>query len=244
MSCTAAAAQSEAGLIVGAEAEKKVNKELSIGVEADMRTRNDFKTMDRWSVGIGATYKVSKWLKANAGYTLLNNNFREKTENYTSSGGNAKIKWRPSYWDLRHRLYASATGSHKFSNGIKLSLRERWQYTYRPEDTPTRYKLKISDKTMTLDDDYVRSGKGKNQLRSRLQVEYDKKGNRLTPYANAELYNSWAVEKVRYTIGTDIRLNKKHSLGVYYRFQNMRSVDEDEYDPDMHYIGLGYQFKF
>ena len=64
------------------------------------------------------------------------------------------------------------------------------------------------------------------------------------PYANVELYNSWAVEKVRYTIGTDINLSKQHTLGVYYRFQDMKNVAADDYDPDMHYIGVGYKFKF
>ena len=237
-------AQTESGLITGVEAEKKLSRKVSIGLEADLRTRNDFKTMDRWGVGLGVSYKVAKWLKADAGYKLLDYNYREKVENYTSEKGNAKIKWRPSYWGVKHRVYAGLTGNYKFANGLRLSLRERWQYTYRPETTPERYKLKVSDKTMTLDEGYTRSGKGKNQLRSRLQVEYDKKGALLTPYASAEFYNSWAVEKVRYTVGTDISLSKQHSLGVFYRYQNMKNVDDDDYDPNMHYVGLGYKFKF
>ena len=141
-------------------------------------------------------------------------------------------------------MYAGLTGSYKFSNGLKLSLRERWQYNYRPETSTERYKLKIADKTMTLDGDYARSGKAKSQLRSRLQLEYDRKGALLTPYASAELYNSWAIEKIRYTVGTDINLTKQHTLNVFYRFQNMKNVDDDEYDPDMHYLGVGYKFKF
>ena len=235
---------SESGLCLEANVEKKINKSFSIGMEADLRTRNDFKTMDRWSVGLDATYKFNKWLKTDVGYLLLNSNYREKTENYVSDAGNAKIKWRPSYWGIRHRAYASFTGTYKFSNGIKLSLRERWQYTYRPEASPTRYRLKVSDKTMELDEDYLREGKGKNQLRSRFQIEYDKKGALFTPYASVELYNSWGIEKVRYTAGTDISLNKQHSFSVFYRFQNMRNADDDDYDPDMHYLGLGYKFKF
>ena len=86
--------------------------------------------------------------------------------------------------------------------------------------------------------------KGKNLLRSRLQIEYDKKHALLTPYASMELYNAWGIEKIRYTLGTDINLSKQHSLGVFYRFQNMKHVDADDYDPDMHYLGLGYKFKF
>ena len=229
-------AQSEGGLIVGAEAEKKVDKKLSIGIEADMRTRNDFKTVDRWNFGIGASYKFTKWLKGDVGYNLLDQNFREKISYKASGDLNHR---RPSYWGLKHRLHASLTGSYKFSNNIKLSLRERWQYTYRPEKTVQRWDF--DDETW---EDKVRSGKGKNQLRSRFQFEYDKKDFLLNPYANVELYNSWSIEKIRYTIGTDVKLGKQHSLGIFYRFQNMKHVDADDYDPDMHYVGIGYKFKF
>ena len=228
-------AQSEGGLIVGAEAEKKVNKQLSISLDADMRTRNDFKTVDRWSFGIGASYKFTKWLKGDVGYNLLDQNFREKISYKTSGDLN---HWRPSYWGMKHRLHASLTGSYKFNN-IKLSLRERWQYTYRPEKTVERWDF--DDETW---EDKVRSGKGKNQLRSRFEISYDKKRALFTPYVNVELYNAWGIEKIRYTFGTDIRLSKQHSLSVFYRFQDMQRVDADDYDPDMHYVGIGYKFKF
>ena len=244
--CTSVTAQSEGGLILGAELEKKINRQWSLGLEADFRTRNDFKTVDRWNLGLGVEYKFSKWLKANAGYSFLDYNMREKVEHYTTEKGNAKIHWRPSYFGVKHRFNASLTASHKFTNGLKFSLRERWQYTYRPEKAVTRWTFRedVSNQDMRLDDDYVRSGKGKNQLRSRLQVELDRKRALFTPYASMELYNSWAIEKIRYTAGTDIRLNKQHSLSVYYRFQNMKNVDEEDYDPDMHFLGLSYKFKF
>lgn len=228
-------AQSEGGLVLSAEAEKKINKKLSVSLEAAMRTRNDFKTLDRWSLDLGASYKLTSWLKADAGYMLMDQNNHEKI-NYKSSG--AYDNWRPSYWGLKHRVYASLTGSYKLGN-IKLSLRERWQYTYRPEKTTQRWDF--DDETW---EDKVRSGKGKNQLRSRFEISYDKKRALFTPYANVELYNSWGIEKVRYTVGTDIRLNKQHSLTAFYRFQDIRNADADDYDPDMHYLGIGYKFKF
>ena len=229
-------AQSEAGLLMEVGAEKKLSKKFSVGLEADMRTRNNLKTMDRWSVGISASYKPIKYLKFNAGYTLLDNNFREKISYNTSGSYN---NWRPSYWGIRHRLHASVTGTYKFQNNLRVSLRERWQYTYRPEKTVERWDFDNS-----WWEDKVRSGKGKNQLRSRLQLEYDKKGALLTPFASMELYNSWAIEKIRYTVGTDFNITKQQTFSLFYRFQNMKNVDDDDYDPDMHYIGVGYKFKF
>ena len=244
--CETLSAQSEGGLILGAELEKKIDRQWSWGLEADFRTRNNFKTVDRWGLGVSAEYKYSKWLKADAGYSFLDYNMREKVERYTSEKGNAKIHWRPSYFGLKHRFHVSLTADHKFSNGLKISLRERWQYTYRPEKSVTRWTFRedVNNQDMRLDDDYVRSGKGKNQLRSRLQVELDKKRALFTPYVSAELYNSWAIEKVRYTAGTSIRLNKQNSLSVYYRFQDMKNKDEEDYDPDIHSLGLSYKFKF
>ncbi|MBE6266466.1 MAG: DUF2490 domain-containing protein [Prevotella ruminicola] len=229
-------AQSEGGLYMSVEAEKKIDKKLSVSLEAATRSRNNFKTMDRWSLDLGAEYKLNKWLKAEAGYMLIDQNNREKI-NYKTTG--AYDTWRPSYWSIKHRVYAGLTGSYKFSNNIKLSLRERWQYTYRPEKTVQRWDF--DDEAW---EDKVRTGKGKNQLRSRFEIAYDKKRALFTPYANVELYNAWGIEKIRYTVGTDIHLSKQHQLGVFYRFQDMKQVDADEYDPNMHYIGIGYKFKF
>ena len=90
----------------------------------------------------------------------------------------------------------------------------------------------------------VRSSKGKSQLRSRLQVEYDKKHALMTPFASVELYNSLAIEKVRYTVGTDLNISKRHTFSVFYRFQDMHNTSSDDYDPDMHYLGAGYKFSF
>jgi len=236
MASLPALAGDEGGLLMEAEAKKEVTRNFSLSLGADLRTRNNFKTMDRWSLGIGADYKFNKWLKVDAGYKFLRTNFREDI-NYKTSG--AYNKWRPSYWGNRHRFYASVTGDYKFDNNIKISLRERWQYTYRPSVTVQRWDFDNEQW-----EDKNRSGKGKNQLRSRFQIEYARKRALLTPYANVELYNSWAVEKVRYTLGSEIRLNRQHSLDVFYRYQHINDVDDDEYDPNMHYLGIGYKFKF
>ncbi len=229
-------AQNEGGLLFEADAKKEITNDFSIGIGADLRTRNNFKTMDRWSLGVNGAYKITKWLKVDAGYKLLNTNFREKI-NYKTSG--AYNNWRPSYWGIKHRLYASVTGDYKFPNNIKLSLRERWQYTYRPSKTVQRWDF--DDEQW---EDKVRSGKGENVLRSRFQIEYARKRALLTPYANVELYNSWGLDKIRYNIGSEIRLNKQHSFDVFYRYQHMYNTDADDYDPNMHYLGVGYKFKF
>ena len=235
-------AQSDAGLWTSVGIDKKINKKLSFGLEGEFRSRNDFKTADRWSVGLDATWKFNKKFRVAAGYVLLNDNRKEKISynNDDPTSVNYYNNWRPSYWTVRHRVFAGfglSTDVGRWS----FSLRERWQYTYRPEKTVQRFNF---DEEKFGWEDKVRSGKGKHQLRSRFQVEYDKKHALFTPFASIELYNSMAVEKIRYTIGTDLNLSKQHSFSVFYRFQDMHNVESGDYDPDMHYIGAGYKFNF
>ena len=80
-------------------------------------------------------------------------------------------------------------------------------------------------------------------LRSRLQVEYDKKGLAVTPYVNVEFFNAWSLEKVRYNAGLDWKLSKQHTVGAFYRYQHVNN-DDDELETNSHLIGVSYKFKF
>ena len=229
-------AQSEGGLLLGVEAEKKIDKKLSVSVEAEMRTRNNFKTMDRWKFGISGSYKFTKWLKADVGYDLLNDNNREKKEYYTSSSGKyVKIHWRPGYWGVKHRFHASLTGSVKIAD-FKLSLRERWRYTYRPEKTTRRYDFDNG----YWEDTNVKS-KNLHILRSRFKVDWDIPNCKIDPWASVEVFNNSMLDKIRYSLGADYSLQKKHVFGLYYRYQRVYNDDEEG---NTHYLGMSYKFKF
>lgn len=236
------------GIDLSLEAQKKINKKWSVGIEGEYRDRNDLKTNDRWSLGLGVDYKVAKWLKASAGYTYLYGSTDARTTYFDvddtavaidgdADAGDKKYDY-PRYWTSRHRFNVSLTFDKKLFGDFRFSLRERWQYTYRPEQTIQRYSYLEGQ-----DVDKTYSGKGKNVLRSRLQIEYDKKGLAVTPYVNAELFNAWSLQKVRYNVGLDWKISKQHSIGAFYRYQNVRS-DDDDNEPNMHMIGLGYKFKF
>ena len=55
--------------------------------------------------------------------------------------------------------------------------------------------------------------------------------------------NKMAVDKIRYTLGTDYKLSKTSKLSVYYRYQDEASSDDDD-ESGGHVIGLGYSFDF
>lgn len=246
MAAATAMAQDDFGTILSVEAEKKVTKKFSVGLEAEMRTRDDVKSIDRWSGGLQVAYKVLPWLKVSAGYTYLYDN-NEKISYYEEGDGKVTKgivnvgdpKKRGEYWGSRHRFNVSLTGSKKWGD-FELSLRERWQYTYRPEYTVDQ-RYSYYDEEWDGEEHTYR-GKGKNVLRSRLAAEYKIRYIPMTPFASVEAFNAWNLEKMRYTVGADWRITKKHVVSLYYRYQHVDSSSEDE--PNRHSIGLSYKVKF
>ena len=232
----ASAAQSDDfGVWTSVGVEKKINKKVSVGLEAELRTRDDVSELDRWSVGLDGQYKITKWLKVSAGYSLLNDNNRKITYKETNGRPNKLAE----YWGVRHRFNVSLTGSRKFGN-LQVSLRERWQYTYRPSKT--------IDQRWDFDDEEfdnkpkTYNARGKNVLRSRLQMSYDIPNSHVEPYVSAEAFNAWSVEKMRYTAGADWKISKKHAVGIYYLYQSVH--DDDDNEPNRHVLGVEYKFKF
>ena len=242
----AAAQSDDTGLQASIGVEKKLTKKWNVGIEGELRTRDDSKQYDRWSVGLSTSYKVAPWLRASAGYTFLYDN-TERTSYYDETDskvidGDAEAgdpKKYARYWQPRHRFNVGLTGSVKAGH-VKFSLRERWQYTYRPEHTVDQRWSYLSEAWDGKQHTY--SGKGKNVLRSRLQVEYSRKKLPVTPYASAELFNAWSVQKVRYTLGLDYKPSKHHTLSLFYRYQDVNN-DDDDNEPNRHVIGAGYTLK-
>lgn len=251
--------------------EKKITKKWSIGLEGEFRTQDALNEVSRYSLGISTDYKISSWLKADAGYIFLRD-YNRKTSSLELKDEEDdcvvyELDNNSDFWRNRHRVNASLTGSVKLGD-FKFSLRERWQYTYQPEVSydKTEYDVEqyniddwgwaqesmglveyngylwsISDEAK--EKRATKQSKNSYVLRSRIQVEYDKKGLPVEPYASCEIYNGegWHLKKTRYTIGADYKITKKHSVGLYYRYQAFAGDDSDE---STQIIGVGYKFKF
>ena len=225
-------AQSNFGVWMDAGVEKKLGKHWTLEGELGARTRNDSKEMDRYSLGVGADYRLNKYLKFSAGYSLLYDH-RGGTQTYHKDGSVNKIT--PTYWWPRHRFVVGATGSYRFGN-LGLSLRETYQYTYRPKAASKKYD------TDTEEWEDVKS-KRQSLLRSRLQLTYRLRRTPLTPFGSVELYHGDSgLLKTRYTLGSNIQIAKCHSLKLYYRYQDLRGDDDD--DLDTHVLGIGYTYAF
>ena len=224
----------DTGLIVSAAAEKKFNKKATMSLEAEFRTRNDFRTADRLGISLDGQYKFNSWLKGDIGYQLLIDNNVEKL---TSNPEGTYNNWRPSYWATRHRVYASLIASYKVQR-VTFSLRERYRLTYRPEHITTRYDFDNE----WWEDTKVKS-KLKHVLRSRAKVDWKIPNSKFSPWASFELFNSLSLDKWRLQAGVDYAPTKKHSFELFYRYQNICG-DGDDNETNSHHIGVGYKYKF
>lgn len=215
--------------------EKKLDSRWGVGADVEFRSCDNLKEADRWSFGADVNYNITDWLKASAGYTLLDNHCRKL------NGSGRKVS---DYWGMLHRFNVSFTGTCSFGD-VSLSLRERWQYTYRPEQTADRYWTYTDEEEDRYEgevaDRHTYKGKGRNVWRNRLQMKY-KVNKKWRPYLSAESSVANGLEKIRYSAGTEIRLRKHHWLDVKYLFQKSYGDDDDE--GNRHVVGFGYTYKF
>jgi hypothetical protein len=112
MTCTAVSAQDDAGGILSVDITKKIIRGLSLTFEEEYRIRENFSETDRFSHLLELGYKPFKFLKVGGAYNPIRFNHEKKG------------------WETRHRYYFYATGSLP-AGRFKLSLRERFQSTYR-----------------------------------------------------------------------------------------------------------------
>ncbi len=220
------------GTAVELEAKKKINKRLSVSIEGEMRTQDGVSNFERLTIGPSASFKVCDYLKIDAGYLYMNRFYPKGL----SKSGNSLID---KYWSQRHRAFGSLTGEYKIGK-VKLSLRERYQFTYRDGQYVRRWN---AEGTREKDPDY-KAMKRESILRSRLKVEYGIPNTKVDVYVSGEIFHiineKWAYEKMRYYIGADYDLTKKHAVGLYLRYQD--NADSDE--PGGFLLGAKYSFSF
>ena len=264
MAASTLAAQSDFGVWTSIEGSTKLNKKLELSLEGEYRTQDMTSMTERVSGAVNLSYKDKKvpFLKADVGYTFMYMQYMPETEvkyrtddegNYELDDEGNRIPKHmnvdAAYWTARHRATASLTGSFKWGRA-KFSLRERYQYTYRMaaqcDRTRYYYFAPFEQWDMENPDQMVDEKLAKNdhKLRTRLQVSYDIKGCPFEPFAEVEVYNeldnAFALDKVRYTVGTEYKINKKNKLKAFYRYQDYADIAE----VSGHVLGLGYAFEF
>lgn len=191
-------AKAQVGPILGVEVEKEIVKNFSAAIEAEYRWQDAFKDTERISGSFGLDYKINKYVKVGVSYALLH-----KKEHYVKewSSDTAIL----NYWQNRHRFNAYVTGSYKWGD-FKFSLRERFQYTMWDKKKIRRLKDEwgdnIKDENGNKINEIYKEGRYKPVLRSRLQIEYDKKKAKFTPYVSVEFFSLLSPDYDFVQVGT------------------------------------------
>ena len=240
--CTVCAQEDTWGTDVSVEVSKDLSKQAGLELDAELRTRDGVKTVDRLEGGLSAYCKPWPWLKLSGGYIFIYDH-DERLSHYDEDDcdvkkGLAQVgdpKNLRDYWIVRHRLHADATLTHKWGPW-RLSLRERWQYTYRMEKVVKGRYNYLYDRSDQAE--HLYRGKGKNVLRSRLTARYKIKKSPFTPEVSLEAFNAWRLEKLRCTAGVYWKMAKGHTLHLYYRYQH---GDDDNKPLRRHVAGVTYE---
>ena len=200
------------GMWISAGTEKKVNDSWGLGANTELRTKDNTGSVERWQLGVSGTYKVSKVLKLGGGYEfhLKNRTVDDVTETVP-----------------RHRLMFDITPGGKFSNWLKLSLRERYQYTYMMQKGNV-------------------DASHEHHLRNRFKAEIaNSKINGWSPFASVEMFNNlgkqFQIDEMRMAIGTAYSINAHHTINFGYLLDLKRSADG--MNKGLHVLTSGYVYK-
>ena len=252
------------GIWVEAAASKSIGTRWSVGLDAELRSEDNTSRIDRLSIGPSIGFKVCKYLKLGAGYNFMASYSPEKRKEHYKKDIEAPENWNgykitDSYWTPRHRANLDITGTVKLWKLLRISLRERYQFTYNDTVTTheTKYRYdKVTDgntgeSTYELKEDYpIEELDGKpstntHTLRSRIKIEIDKKHLKWSPYVSVEFHNSlqnkFHLDKLRTSIGTDYAITRQHKVGLSYILTHKF---EDEGTSRMHAINASYKFNF
>lgn len=199
------------GIWTSASLSFKILPKLKASVEEEFRLRDKSGSIDRFESTLDLSYKFNKYISASGGYVLINYNHPEKS------------------WETRHRFYLDAQGEYSFCR-FKIGLRERFQSTYRIGISRTENRANP-----------------KFYLRSRILGSYDIRKSGFSPFGSVELYYTLNdpqennFNKIRYTIGTKYRIDKKSVLSLYYRY--VAGTDYEDIE-GVSISGLSYSFTF
>lgn len=194
--------------------DKKLARGLHVSLEEEIRMDNNFGSFDRFHTTLGLSYKVNDYLKLGVGYAMINP--------YSSSNS--------AFKGSRHRLMLDATGSLRFGDW-RLSLRERFQATYRSGDMneyqnprtalTLKSRMKLSYKGLRRIEPYAYVELRNTLNAPVISASYDGTNyltGALSQYGDAGWFiNSWTgvyVNRVRGSVGFDYRLSKASSIDV------------------------------
>lgn len=236
--------------------DKKLTRGLHLSLEEEIRLDDNFQSLNRLQTTLGISYKVNNYLKVGISYAFINP-YSQTNSAFKSS---------------RHRLMVDATGSIALGDW-RLSLKERFQATYRSGDMNTfqnprtaltiKSRLKAAYKGMQRWEPYAYI-----EIRNTLNAPVINAYYTGTAYVTSDMSTSgeagWFIDgwdgiyinRIRGAIGVDYRISKRSSieialLGDYVMDKvvdaNAEGTKLKSYTYETGFIGwlsAGYTYKF
>ena len=208
--------ESDVQLRLRAGLEVPIGQKWEFSWSEQMRLHNNLSNFDKIVSSVGFGYKPWRFLKLDAQYGLVNER-TSKTDNDTGI--------KTTDWQIRHRLNFDVTGSVRWGR-VKLSLRERLRAQFR-SDSINKYEHANPELS----------------LRSRLKGAVKLNNARWEPYAFVEIYTTLNapaavdnyitsplkvdnyINRVRFAVGTEMKLNNSSKMDFYYMLHLNRSYD-------------------
>lgn len=230
--------------------------DLSIDAGVGFRTLDWFEDANRFDASIGLGYKLGKYFKFGLSYTFIEKHYWDRPKaHYSGTTGNFNgYNIDEAHWAPRHRVSFEVTADKRFWKTLRISLRERYQFTHQAARDFNRQKLRDpsydADGNITGYDETTEALEHKDAwnrhlLRSRLKFAIDRKGWDWEPFVSAELHNdmgnSFHLDKIRCAAGTEYAVSKQHKISAAYIFTHENDDDGNE---NIHAISIGYKFKF
>lgn len=273
------------GIWTEAGVEKKLPYNLSLDLSGEMRTEDMSSRIDRLSAGVGLSYKVNKYLKLSASYNLMGAYSPEKRKEHYKEHDDGTQKLDPygnpiwngykitdKYWTPRHRLNIEASTGIKLAKWLRISLRERYQYTNNSgrhvDVTKYRYDIEqsfdpesglytqvnegLKDGYPITEVDY-KEGTSSHILRTRLKLEVDKKRLAWSPFISVESHNNLTAQHGKEQTNVLYLEKVRTMVGTGYKINKHHAVSlayiltfEHEINTfeRMHAVSIGYNYDF
>ncbi len=212
LSVTMVQASDEAGSWISVDFSKGLGDRWKLGFGTELRVYDNFKSVDRWQVKANATFDACSFLKLYTSYEFhlkwKHNNLNEK-------------EMFP-----RHRVKFDVVFHGKVAKYLKLSMRERYQFTHTSgvNDTPAS---------------------NEHHLRSKFKMDFPVKN--WTPYLSYEVYNridkGFKFDEMRFAAGTVYSITKHHDISFGYLL-DMKPDADNSFNNRVHVIQIGYVFNW
>ena len=186
----------------------------------------------------GAKYKLNKKIQFSGSFSSRFRDLKAKTIFPQLTVKYKIVKWVNVSIDYRYVAKRENNGNYIGANRVNMNAKFNYNIDRFSLGFRTRYQMS-SEKgsSSSYNSDFDRA------IRFKPSLAYDIKKSIFTPTMSVEFfYNPGAgvlgqrIDKMRYTIGTDLELDGPHSIGVFAR------IDQKIYDsnPIKFIVGLNY----